>query len=333
MKEDKMVKAILIFGILGLTLTLSNLKAQCWQVAHANECFGDCSPESLTVLPPGTEFKFTGGDLLIFAEKDVDYVVINQNGLCPDSPECLKLWYEYTGLCCTDTTLVTIESCNEESRTYNYNDLNSIGCDSLIIYTIINRPSHNTTDTIHFCNSAPELQSEHYINQYGCDSIVTIHSIVNYDTTVMLEPIFGDYPDTLETIDISSTGCDSTTIQYTKVKPQVNTDSPFSEIENEYDVIESGETFPNELIYVPTAFSPNGDGNNDLMWIETQQPLIFDTWQIFDRWGNKVFAANKFSNHQVFWDGKYKNEIQAGVYSYFLNYKGSTIKGSFQIVL
>jgi gliding motility-associated-like protein len=69
-------------------------------------------------------------------------------------------------------------------------------------------------------------------------------------------------------------------------------------------LIEVGEDFG---IYVPNAFTPNGDGLND-----TFQPKGFGIvkyeMQIFDRWGEKIFETNDFEKG---WDGirQKKNDV------------------------
>ncbi|MCH1534413.1 MAG: gliding motility-associated C-terminal domain-containing protein [Schleiferiaceae bacterium] len=46
----------------------------------------------------------------------------------------------------------------------------------------------------------------------------------------------------------------------------------------------------NMLMYVPTAFSPNGDGLNDTYCISSSLPTR-TTYTIFDRWGNELFSG------------------------------------------
>ncbi|NNC94468.1 MAG: T9SS type B sorting domain-containing protein [Chitinophagales bacterium] len=67
--------------------------------------------------------------------------------------------------------------------------------------------------------------------------------------------------------------------------------------------------------FFPNAFTPNGDGENDILYVYGEHIKAIDL-QIYDRWGNKVFA----SNTQSFgWDGRYKGEmLSPGVYSYKL---------------
>jgi len=57
-------------------------------------------------------------------------------------------------------------------------------------------------------------------------------------------------------------------------------------------------------IYIPSAFSPNGDGINDefTVYLENQE---FVSLEIFSRWGNKVFESRNLNNQ---WDGKLKGE-------------------------
>jgi gliding motility-associated-like protein len=69
-----------------------------------------------------------------------------------------------------------------------------------------------------------------------------------------------------------------------------------------------------ENVYIPTAFTPNGDGTNDLFQVFTSyEAKVFDL-KIFNRWGEKVYDTNNISKG---WDGTYMGEIQpAGVYVY-----------------
>jgi gliding motility-associated-like protein len=79
-------------------------------------------------------------------------------------------------------------------------------------------------------------------------------------------------------------------------------------------IIENGPTF-----YIPDAFTPNGDGLNDV-FIPKGTDFIKDSYEIYiyERWGSKVFESHDY-NHQ--WDGKhYKTgqELPDGVYSYII---------------
>ncbi len=54
---------------------------------------------------------------------------------------------------------------------------------------------------------------------------------------------------------------------------------------------------------VPTAFSPNHDGMNDELCIPLNVCIIDFEFNIFDRWGEKVFSSTSIANC---WDGTYK---------------------------
>lgn len=64
---------------------------------------------------------------------------------------------------------------------------------------------------------------------------------------------------------------------------------------------------PETFISMPTSFTPNGDGNNDLIFVEGWGIKDLFEYQIYNRWGELVFET---SNLEVGWDGKYKGEIQ-----------------------
>ena len=65
-------------------------------------------------------------------------------------------------------------------------------------------------------------------------------------------------------------------------------------------------------IWIPNAFTPNGDGKNDVFNIESVNKIKDFHLYIYNRWGQVIFETNDISHG---WDGKYKeNEMQSGVY-------------------
>ena len=93
---------------------------------------------------------------------------------------------------------------------------------------------------------------------------------------------------------------------------------------------------PQHQIYVPNAFTPNGDGINDY-WeaYGYKKTWIFCEAQLFDRWGEKVFESDDI-NFQ--WDGTYKGTfVQPGEYVYlfkvvFLDGYSATSKGTVTVI-
>lgn len=66
---------------------------------------------------------------------------------------------------------------------------------------------------------------------------------------------------------------------------------------------------------VPNAFSPNGDGNNDRIFVRGFG-IGKMTWRIYNRWGVQVYISN---NPAEGWDGTYKGKLQPQeVYHYTL---------------
>jgi len=66
-------------------------------------------------------------------------------------------------------------------------------------------------------------------------------------------------------------------------------------------------------IYMPNAFSPNGDGTNDVLSVKGNCIKGLDLI-IFDRWGNKVFET---TNPSAGWDGTFKGKpLNSGTYVY-----------------
>jgi len=69
-------------------------------------------------------------------------------------------------------------------------------------------------------------------------------------------------------------------------------------------------------VFVPTGFSPNGDGHNDVLYV-TAECVTDYYFAVYDRWGNKVFESNDIS---MGWDGTYKGKpMNPGNYIYYLN--------------
>ncbi|GIV33895.1 MAG: hypothetical protein KatS3mg031_1430 [Chitinophagales bacterium] len=71
------------------------------------------------------------------------------------------------------------------------------------------------------------------------------------------------------------------------------------------------------LLLIPTAFSPNGDGVNDVYKIiKTLNVEKLLDFKIFNRWGEIVFATQDIS---AGWDGTYKGrEQEMGVYAFYI---------------
>lgn len=88
-------------------------------------------------------------------------------------------------------------------------------------------------------------------------------------------------------------------------------------------------------IWLPNAFTPNGDGRNDLMRVRGTLGSYSDyKFLVFNRWGVNIFASDDINKG---WDGFYNNEEQAiGTYYYIMNCKLNGVdynmQGSFELI-
>lgn len=74
-------------------------------------------------------------------------------------------------------------------------------------------------------------------------------------------------------------------------------------------------------IHVPTGFSPNGDGNNDLLLVHGQQGVRVVSFQVYDRWGELVYEGRDFpvNDPNTGWDGTFRGEaMNPGVFVWVL---------------
>jgi gliding motility-associated-like protein len=87
-------------------------------------------------------------------------------------------------------------------------------------------------------------------------------------------------------------------------------------------------------VYIPNAFTANGDGLNDVFkWV----PVFVKDFhiEIYNRWGGKLFESD---NKLDFWDGKIEGDpVASDVFFYILNYTGyngvsASKKGNFTII-
>ena len=75
---------------------------------------------------------------------------------------------------------------------------------------------------------------------------------------------------------------------------------------------------PEFLIFIPNAFSPNSDGNNDIFKPVCVGAFSY-TMQIFNRWGEQIFESQ---NVDAGWDGQYKSaQQQQGIYVYLIMFR------------
>jgi len=98
---------------------------------------------------------------------------------------------------------------------------------------------------------------------------------------------------------------------------------------------------PGQDLFIPTVFSPNGDGINDFFTLfGAPGSGQIASLQIFDRWGNLLFERQNLTlnNESEGWDGRSNGApVSPGVYVYSFEFKGvdgqiQYFKGSITLV-
>ena len=71
-------------------------------------------------------------------------------------------------------------------------------------------------------------------------------------------------------------------------------------------------------VFIPEAFTPNGDGRNDFLDVYSTYTSGFEL-KIFNRWGEVVFVSHEPEN--IKWDGSYRGEVYPPMmYAYVISY-------------
>lgn len=87
-------------------------------------------------------------------------------------------------------------------------------------------------------------------------------------------------------------------------------------------------------VYVPNAFSPNGDGENEVLYVRSAiaTKILF---RVFDRWGEMIFETTDMN---IGWDGTFRGKlVDPDTYDYYLEadcYGGekAIIKGNITLI-
>ena len=70
------------------------------------------------------------------------------------------------------------------------------------------------------------------------------------------------------------------------------------------------------VVFVPNIFSPNGDGNNDILYVRGKG-IISLSFMVYDRWGEKVFESTRLEQG---WDGNFRGKkMNPAVFVYSLD--------------
>ena len=160
-------------------------------------------------------------------------------------------------------------------------------------------------------------------------------TVINPGSTVQLNP---SITGTIMSYQwIPATGLNNSSIPRALATPVVSTTYQLTVVSGDGC---SASSKLNILVYrplrMPGAFTPNGDGKNDVFRIPPSTPQKLINFAVYDRWGNNVFAT---TNTNIGWDGNFKNQRQpAGTYVWEIQYydllsgKPETAKGTVMLI-
>ncbi len=197
----------------------------------------------------------------------------------------------------------------------NYSWSPSAGLNNPSIADPVASPDVSTTYTVTVSNACFSDQASVFIDvlplpdvEAGPEFDLNIGEIVQLDGNSEYNYNWTP-PDGLSDVSIGNPDAqplNTTTYYLTVISPNgcVNVDSTLVRVTKEFD------------IWVPNAFSPNADGQNDQIGITTRGIRDLLRFEIYNRWGRLVFETSDLDGK---WDGTYKGVPQdLGAFVYYV---------------
>lgn len=222
---------------------------------------------------------------------------------------------------------------------------NRYGCDSFVKFSLVVKPTIIDSFKIHICqgnNYQGKTKSGFYIDTFknksslGCDSIrylwmdVTDSIKTIYFDTLVLKGDSIQLPFSItkgytylwsSTNGLSCNNCNFpwlNNIQDSITYTVRYVDTPYSCFNGEF--IYRVGVYKEAVVNVPLAFTPNDDGNNDILYVRTIGIKKVDEFKIYNRWGALLFYSQDENSG---WDGKYKGALQ-NMELYYYTIKATT---------
>jgi gliding motility-associated-like protein len=200
------------------------------------------------------------------------------------------------------------------------------------LYGVINNLNVNRESD--YSNNTSMIESPAFSANFD-DPIIRL---IKPDNTVQLQPVITGNENFkflwTPITDLSCSDCENPVATMTESRKYV------LEVKNDYYCkdaanifIQTFTAFTNSKYAIPTAFTPNGDGINDVFYIIGNKNIrILKSFMVFNRWGLKVFETSNIpSNDKTYgWKG---TNADPGTYVYFAdveNVDGTTevVKGT-----
>lgn len=205
-----------------------------------------------------------------------------------------------------------------QTTTYTMKGYGSSGCfaERQVTVTVIPKPTPSIAYSPEYVDTEDPVVSFSDASPYGAYSLWKF-SDGGQSNDRVLKYLFHDL------------SVDSVTV-YLKTANEVGAD----ELNNDdYNCsADTSITLPVELfaVWVPNAFTPNDDGQNDYFFFLTNNRLEEVSFEVYNRWGTKVYSFEAPQYHidpqeqqnTLGWDGKYKDKfVSPGVYVWKMSYK------------
>jgi gliding motility-associated-like protein len=173
---------------------------------------------------------------------------------------------------------------------------------------------------VYYPNDTLALSSNNIIYSDSCFGNTTQFSIQN---TTGISSITWNFNDPSSGVDNTSTSLSPTHLFSTagtyNISSIVNFACGADTIYKTISIINCDSILRPCQLFIPNAFTPNGDGMNDNFRPKANCKTEKYELMIYNRWGQVVFTTR---NQYNFWDGKLKNkDAPAGSYIYMLKYK------------
>lgn len=225
-----------------------------------------------------------------------------------------------------DTTQLTVFTCDSRDTATIFRTLPSFqGCDSFVVTRHIFNPPDTTQIKLLSCNPKDTglIVSSPYRNRFGCDSIVikrtelapSVHIELGEDLTLpeglsfTFKPTFtGDAVESViwqPSTGLSCTVCREPELILTHSMRYSATAIGRYGCRSRDDILVKTVEVP--YVFVPSVFSPNDDGVNDVLTVLADEKRVkhIIRFAVFNRWGNLLFENHDFSpnDYQKGWDG------------------------------
>jgi gliding motility-associated-like protein len=221
-------------------------------------------------------------------------------------------------LCAGDTAIIFVSNDFPGSQlSHSWEPEESIveGQGTSLIRVVVTEPTTFTVTSVTPEGCSIENSSTVFTSALGGTDVAASadpeNIVVGSSSQISVIPVGPEYfygwspPDFLENPSSSqTTSTPSQTITYTITVSEINDLGICSKTDSvTISVFESICGSPN--IYVPNAFTPNGDGENDLLLVRGGG-ITSLKFMVFNRWGNKVFETE---DQQLGWDGSYNGNL------------------------